>query len=273
MAIVKNFKYDGSLREIVGLSSDTKPTTDIPQGSLFRELDIGVTYTFHGTTWYPHNQLLTYREAQATAGHTWMENFMIDVGNDIGIDIDTAYVTLSKIGVHTIAGSNTLVVVNKTGFTGDMYTTYDIEVTKSGASGTAEFKWRSKTQVGSWLAYTTGVVTAADNDLGDNVVLNWTGVTSAVADQYYAHGKPSWHKPASGYRSYLTSFIVRMLDVTPSAKLGFARLSQANNEVWEALSSSYSSETWRTPLYILGDGTLKYEFEFKEVVKGDIEYV
>jgi len=52
MATRTNFRYDGSLREITGLSTDTKPTT-FPAGSIFRELDTGFKFMYDGSTWYP----------------------------------------------------------------------------------------------------------------------------------------------------------------------------------------------------------------------------
>jgi len=39
------------------------------------------------------------------------------------------------------------------------------------------------------------------------------------------------------------------------------------------LDSKYTTASWITPFMIVGDGTKQYKMEFKEVVKGDIEYV
>lgn len=223
-----------------------------------------------------YSQAKTYRERMTDLGYSWVENFLIDVGNDLTDDIDTTYTSLSKIDVHTRTGSNTLALVNTTGFTGDMYTVYWIECTKAGAMGTAEFKWRTRGFMGGaagWGDYTTGVVTAANNDLGDNVVINFTGITSVVGDIYLVHGKPSWHTPVDGYNSYLTSFGVRTYDSSKQAKVAYARLSKNTWEVWEHLESSYVATAWRTPMIIHGNGTKQYRMEFKEATKGDLEYV
>jgi len=44
-------KYIASIHNYSGLSSDTKPTTDVPVGSVFSETDLGTTYRFDGTNW------------------------------------------------------------------------------------------------------------------------------------------------------------------------------------------------------------------------------
>lgn len=280
MAVTKDWQWDTiSIKTCTGLSSDTKPTTNIPAGSRFLETDTGETYVYNGSAWveiYGAKVGKSYREVMTELGYSWVENFLIDVGNDLTGDIDTTYTALSLIDVHTRTGSNTLAVVNSTGFTGGMYTVYWIECTKAGAMGAAEFKWRTRGYLGgagAWGDYTTGVVTAADNDLGNNVVINFTGITSVVGDIYLAHGKPSWHTPADGYNSYLTSFGVRMFDSNRAKKIGYARMSKNTWEVWEMLDNTYVATVWSTPLIIHGDGTKQYKMEFREVTKADIEYV
>lgn len=218
----------------------------------------------------------TYRERMTELGYTWIEQFLIDVGTDLTGDIDVNYTALSLIDVHTWVGGSTLALVNTTGFTGDMYTVHWIEVTKAGAMGVAEFKWRKRNQMGGaagWGDYTTGVVTAANNNLGNNVVINWTGVVSLVGDRYLVHGKPSWHTPANNYNSYLTGLGVRMYDANQQAKPAYSRLSKNHWEIWEILDNIYIATAWRTPVLIHGDGSHQFKVEFKEIVKGDIEYV
>lgn len=218
----------------------------------------------------------TYREQMAEIGNSWSEGFLIDVGNDLPADIGTNYTILSLIDVHTVVGANTLALVNTTGFTGNTYSVYWIECTKAGAMGVAEFKWRTRPLRGgasAWGDYTTGVVTANNNNLGNNVVINWTGIVSVIGDRYLVHGKPSWHTPVNGYASFLTSFGVRIYDVNKQAKPGYIRLTKNTWEIWEVLDSNYSTKYWRTSVYIRGNGTKQYRFEFKEAVAGDIEYI
>ena len=263
----------------MGLAADTKPTSNVPYQSTFLETDTGRVFIYNGSAWvqvYGAKLGKTYREVMTERGYAWVENFLIDVGNDLTGDIDTTYTCLSLIGVHTLAGSNTLAVVNSTGFTGDMFTTYEVLITKAGVLGTAEFKWRSRSMmggVGGWSGYTEGVVTAVDNDLGDNVVVNFTGVTSVLNDKYYVHGKPSWHTPADGYIGYLTSFGVRTFDSNRAKKIGYARVLRHDSEVWEHIGSEYHPTAWSTPMMVTGDGTRQFCMEFKEVTKGDIEFV
>ncbi len=42
---------NGQTADLLGLSTDTKPTADIATNTLFLELDTGDFYYFDGTTW------------------------------------------------------------------------------------------------------------------------------------------------------------------------------------------------------------------------------
>lgn len=42
-----------NINRYIGLSTDTKPTADIPQGSTFLDADTGEWHIFQGTDWYP----------------------------------------------------------------------------------------------------------------------------------------------------------------------------------------------------------------------------
>lgn len=217
---------------------------------------------------------LSHREKKASLKEAWVEHLFIDVGNDLAGDIDTTFTVLSKFHAVAKVGSNTLALVAATGFTGDMYTIYEVEITKAGAMATAEFKWRKKCYLGDvWGAYTTGVVTAADNDLGAGLEINFTGVTSVLADKYHVHAHPSWHTPTKNKRSYLASLHVRMFDAAKAAKAAHIQVWSGDYDVLSILASEHITGTWRTPFYLWSDGTTQFKVEFAEVVAGDIEYV
>ena len=217
---------------------------------------------------------LSHRERQATLKRAWVEHLFIDVGNDLPADIGVNFTVLSKFHVETKAGANTLALVAATGFTGGMYTIYEIEITKAGAMATAEFKWRKKTYEGdTWSAYTTGVVTAADNDLGNGLKVNFTGITSVLGDRYHVHAHCSWHTPIAGERSYLTSMHVRIFDAAKAAKAGHVQLWCGDYDVLGILASEHIPHQWHTPFYLLGDGTVQFKVQFAEVIAADIEYV
>ncbi|MFA7287306.1 MAG: hypothetical protein WC055_00355 [Melioribacteraceae bacterium] len=44
---------ESSIKRFSGISSDSKPDTDVPSGSEFFELDTGNTFKFHDSSWYP----------------------------------------------------------------------------------------------------------------------------------------------------------------------------------------------------------------------------
>lgn len=50
MAITLTREDDGLLK-LVGLSSDSKPTTNVPTGSTFNETDTGKVFVFSGSSW------------------------------------------------------------------------------------------------------------------------------------------------------------------------------------------------------------------------------
>ena len=66
MVTEKEFKVtpEGSLSKLIGLSTDTKPTTNIVNGSEFFEMDTGKTYFFN---------------ADASAGEEWVNPFELEV--------------------------------------------------------------------------------------------------------------------------------------------------------------------------------------------------
>jgi len=43
----------GTIPELIGLSTDAKPTANMPAGSKFEEVDTGKKFMFYGTAWYP----------------------------------------------------------------------------------------------------------------------------------------------------------------------------------------------------------------------------
>lgn len=43
----------GTIPELIGLSSDTKPTVNMPAGAKFTESDTGKEFKFSGATWFP----------------------------------------------------------------------------------------------------------------------------------------------------------------------------------------------------------------------------
>lgn len=72
MAVSKFLSPDGTLG-LFGLSTDAKPTTGVPQGSVFRETDTGRSYQFVGAGWVslaqpPRHQPVSFAMAAVPAG-------------------------------------------------------------------------------------------------------------------------------------------------------------------------------------------------------------
>lgn len=42
-----------SIKEWQGLYSDTKPSTDVPEGSTYHAVDNGMEYVYHNSAWWP----------------------------------------------------------------------------------------------------------------------------------------------------------------------------------------------------------------------------
>lgn len=54
----------GAIRRYSGLSSDTKPTSRVPDGATFYETDSGRTFTFDGLAWWPLPDAVTNAEME-----------------------------------------------------------------------------------------------------------------------------------------------------------------------------------------------------------------
>lgn len=52
-----------SIKRFNGLSTDDKPTTDVPEGSIFHIVDTGELYIFTGGMWEPDLRLSRALEA------------------------------------------------------------------------------------------------------------------------------------------------------------------------------------------------------------------
>jgi len=277
VAVIKNFRYDGSLREAIGLSSDDKPT-DMPQGSIFRELDTGNSYAYLSISWYILCCGKTFRELVSQNQKAWIESVFIDFTADGIGDIDTTYKALSKIytPIRKVGeGTRTLDVVAHDGFTGMTSTMWEVIITKAGDIGTAEFKWRKKTYLGDiWGDYSDAIVTAVDNDeLGNGVEINFDGSGYLVGDKWLLQASGSWHTPASGKKSFFTSLHIHLYDTSPISKAAKARAYNGNWRIWDLYDYQVDFPNWRTPIYLLGDGALQHKVEFAEKVKGDIEFL
>lgn len=155
--------YITTVKRFIGLSSDTKPTTEIPPGSTFYEYDTGVMYVcYDGTNWAPksstsfvqattvdlHQAAGVYDLYTATTGYVFVERFTltlpnIDVSDDAAItSIAVASDTTPVVELITAAaGAKANLTANKafayaTPFT--LPTTNKIQLTIGGGTATAD---------------------------------------------------------------------------------------------------------------------------------------
>lgn len=49
---MKRIDYASNALEYIGLSTETKPTENVSDGSSFLEVDTGILYVFYLGTWY-----------------------------------------------------------------------------------------------------------------------------------------------------------------------------------------------------------------------------
>lgn len=56
------------VREYLGSSTDTKPTSDVPKGSIFKELDSKLEYIFDGTQWLSVKHIPVHKNDRQTTG-------------------------------------------------------------------------------------------------------------------------------------------------------------------------------------------------------------
>ena len=92
-----------TIKRYIGLSTDTKPTTDTPAGSTFWEHDTNILYKYNGTSWIPFHVgslVLTgtidlqqaagpYDLFTATGATVYIEHFTITLPNvDVSDDVN-----------------------------------------------------------------------------------------------------------------------------------------------------------------------------------------
>jgi hypothetical protein len=118
-----------AIKNFIGLSTDTKPTTDIPPGSTFWAWDTGTLFTcYDGTSWIAysvdsvtqpgtvdlHNGAGARDLFTATGGSVWVEYFTLtlpavsvadDVDGITGISVQTDTTTV----IILVAAANALV--------------------------------------------------------------------------------------------------------------------------------------------------------------------
>lgn len=100
----------------IGLSTDTKPTTDIPNGATFFECNTGYMYIYNGYAWVPKSYMpgttINYKQislAQAAAAYDVMtattQNLFIDAVIVHVPDDLSAVATFTGISVATTDGT------------------------------------------------------------------------------------------------------------------------------------------------------------------------
>jgi len=270
-------KLMAAIQTFVGFSDDTKPTNP-PVGSRFFEIDTGAEFVFLDSVWHPWCLGKTYRELAAQNKKAWIESIFVQTGsgNDWDAEIGTTYTTLNKIyDPVTLAGTHTLAVVANKGFTGKTNTVYEVEITTAGSKTTAKYKWRKQTYLGQvWGDYTEDQTAGAAETLADGVQINFNDDgTYEVGDKWQLQACGSWHTPENDRKSFLTSLIVRLYDSGQQAKAAKARAWSGIYRVWDLYSAEVSFIDWRTPIYLLGDGTKQFKVELAEATAGNIEYV
>jgi len=226
-------------------------------------------------TFFAQPKLLpTNREYQAQIKHAWVESVFVEVSSDLEKAIGTTYRTLSKIYTPvTKKGTGSIDVVSRTGFTGDMNTLYEVRLTSGGGVGVAKFIWRKKTYFqDEWGPYSAETVTGTNCLLADGVSVDFTNIDGATDDVYLIQACGSWHTPANGYRSYLTSIHVRMFDVQKSAKAAKTRVWNGDWRMWDLYDTEVNFANWRTPIVLEGDGSSQFKVEVAEAGEGDIEF-
>ncbi|MBA7555974.1 hypothetical protein ES705_48668 [subsurface metagenome] len=236
-------------QKFYGLCTDPKPTP--VKGSTFTETDTGRKYIYTSAGWIEQSQPRTYRETKSINHQCWTESVFI-TATEYGTDFGTTYQTLNKIYVPTTkSGTRTLAVVSSMGFTGDMNTLLEVTIDGAGDSGAATFKWRTKTHyLDTWGDYTEGVTTGADITVTNGIHINFNDSGYLVADQWTVQASGTWHIPANGYCSFLTSFMLYPLDTSGAAKTCNVKVVSDDWAIVEAITNKWEEAYWRTLILI-----------------------
>jgi len=93
-----NYTLITNTKMYIGASTDTRPTTGIPAGSLAFETDTGIMYILHGTTWYVYEGILKFTPSTAQ---------VIDAAGDV-ILANATMVVLNPDGDYTLTSTPTI---------------------------------------------------------------------------------------------------------------------------------------------------------------------
>lgn len=198
---------------------------------------------------------------------------MYITATQFGVDFGTDYQTLNKIYTPiTKAGARTIALVSPKGFTGKTNTLLEIEID---GTGPETFKWRKETFMGRTFGSWTEVVAVGANILvTDGIRINFDAAgTYVVGDRWHVQACGSWHTPENGINSYLTSLSIYPYDAAKVAKAGFFRAYCGDYRILDFITNKGEFPNWRTPIHLLGDGTLQFKVELAEITGGDIEYM
>jgi len=217
----------------------------------------------------------TYREKMSRYDKNWVESVYITKA-EYGGNFGTAYQTLNKIysPVAVTADAGTLTTSAYTGFTGDMNSLYEVKITTAGGVDVSHFEWRKKTFFGRvWSSYTDGGTATSAVALTDGITLDFTEVAGNTGDVFLVQACGSWHTPASGRNSYLTSIVMFPFDESRNAKAGAVRTWCGDFRVVDYVSKKVEFLDWRTPIHLLGDGSAQFKAQMAELSAGDINEV
>jgi len=92
------YTLTGKVNTYIGASTDTKPSTGVPAGSLAFETDTGILYILHGSTWYVYEGILKFTPSTAQ---------VIDAAGD-AILANATMVVLNPDADHTLTSTPTI---------------------------------------------------------------------------------------------------------------------------------------------------------------------
>lgn len=124
--MITNYETTNVLNaQIMGLSTDTKPTAGVQPNSLFWELDTNGMYFFDGTQWQPIGGSggggeSDFSTAQVSFAGNWLNTGLIPIG------IDTTYDYITAVPTN---GQQTLILYKGEQY---LYASTECEITATG---------------------------------------------------------------------------------------------------------------------------------------------
>lgn len=281
--IVILHKHSGAfVKQYLGLSTDTKPTEDVFEGSEFIETDTSDEYIFINDGWIQIDRARSHWDIKIAKQQVWLETVTYGIEEEED-HIGTILTPINHVhSLVKLSGENTASFVSTPTFAGKTSATYQLEAVSvqipyeppdpdPGYKTVFRYK-KTSYYLNTWSDSVDADIT--DNSCTvDGVQLSFTDVT--IGDKYQFIAGGSWHTAETGMRSHLVELYVCASEGI-TASFAPIRVNVYANDafVWGTDANQVVDKFWKLPFYAREDGLNKtFEVRLAEFEAGKVERI